>query len=369
MNISFQRIFFAIATIIAIFAILILAKPVLIPLSFALLLSFILLPLCKKFESWKINRIFSVVLTFFIMIVFVAVAIYLFSSQIIRLSEEFSDFKDKMLQVLTDITLYLNQNVNIMPDIGRDELIDRLKTYFSQSAGIILGQTFTGTTSFITGLLACMVFTFLLLIYRSGLTYAVTQFYPENQQTRVVQMLIRVQQVGKKYLLGMIMMIVILGLINSVGLLVLGIDNAFLFGFLASFIAIIPYIGTIVGAAIPVLYSFVIYDSLWKPVSVAILFWVVQVIEANYLSPKIVGGTLKINALAAILSIILGAAVWGIAGMILFLPFTAMLKVVSEEYIQLKPLAYLIGEQNVKTNTSKKLPDKWAHFKKSFFKS
>jgi hypothetical protein len=52
------------------------------------------------------------------------------------------------------------------------------------------------------------------------------------------------------------------------------------------------------------------------------------------------------------LSLIIGALVWGVAGMILFLPFVAMLKVICEEYEELKPIALLIGEQNYKENNS-----------------
>jgi hypothetical protein len=61
-----------------------------------------------------------------------------------------------------------------------------------------------------------------------------------------------------------------------------------------------------------------------------------------------VGGSLHINALVAILSLIIGALVWGVAGMILFLPFAAMLKVFCEEFENLKPIAILIGNQNYK---------------------
>jgi predicted PurR-regulated permease PerM len=61
-----------------------------------------------------------------------------------------------------------------------------------------------------------------------------------------------------------------------------------------------------------------------------------------------VGGSLQINALTAILSLFIGAAVWGLVGMILFLPFAAMLKVVCEEFEDLKPIALIIGEQNKK---------------------
>jgi predicted PurR-regulated permease PerM len=157
-----------------------------------------------------------------------------------------------------------------------------------------------------------------------------------------------VQQVGKKYLSGMILLILIIGIANSIGLWIIGIDNPILFGFLASVLSIIPYVGTTFGAIIPMVYAFVSSDSLFPVIAVAILMWSVQLITDNFLSPKIVGGSLNINALASILSLIIGALVWGVAGMILFLPFTAMLKIVCEEYEELQPVAMLIGSQTIK---------------------
>ena len=151
----------------------------------------------------------------------------------------------------------------------------------------------------------------------------------------------------------MIVLIIILGLANSLGLWIIGVDSPFLFGFLAAAMSIIPYVGTTLGASIPVLYAFMSHDSLWIPFAVAVLFWVIQLIESNFLSPKIVGSSLQINALAAILSLLIGASVWGIAGMVLFLPFMAMLKVICEEYEPLKPIALLIGNQNEDENADK----------------
>jgi predicted PurR-regulated permease PerM len=178
-----------------------------------------------------------------------------------------------------------------------------------------------------------------------GWVQAFVRFYPEDHREKTVQMLKAVQQVGQQYLSGMMVIILILGLANSLGLWIIGLDNPLLFGFLAAILALIPYAGTFLGAAIPILYAFIAYDSLWMPITIAIFFWVVQLIESNFLTPKIVGGNLKINPLTSILSIIIGASVWGIAGMIIFLPLAAILKVVCEEYEELKPIALLIGEQ------------------------
>ena len=348
MNLSFQRLFFALGTVLALFAALILAKSVLIPISFALLISFILLPLTKRFESWGVSRILGALFSILTMILIIGGGIYLFSTQIIGLSEEFGQFQDRIISAFADATVFVNKNVNIIPNLEPNELPNRIKAWLSESTGLLVSKTFSTTATFLTGLLGTIIFTFLILIYRNGLTQAIIRFSPEANRERVFKMFKSVQQVGKKYLFGMILLIVIIGMANSLGLWIIGIDNPILFGFLGSALSIIPYVGTTFGAIIPMLYAFVSSDRLWPVLAVAMLFWSVQLITDNFLSPKIVGGSLNINALAAILSLIIGALVWGVAGMILFLPFTAMLKIVCEEYEELRPIAMLIGTQNVK---------------------
>jgi len=355
MNISFQKLFFAIATIFALFAILILAKPILIPLSIALLISFILLPLAKKFEKWKIGKTLAVFLSIFSVILIIGGVIYFFSTQIIDIAKEFSHFKDKIILAFADVTLFLNKHVSFMENLGKDELFNRMKALLTDSTRFLVSKTVSNTATFMAGLLATIVFTFLFLIYRDGLTKAFLAFSPGDNRERVLKMFKSVQQVGQKYLFGMIILTIAIGLANSIGLLIIGIDNPFLFGFLGAVLAIIPYIGTTMGAIIPVIYAFVSYDSIWTAVAVAILFWAVQLVSDNFLTPRIVGGSLKINALTAILSLFIGAAVWGLAGMILFLPFAAILKVVCEEFEELKPIALIIGEQNKKEGDGSKL--------------
>lgn len=346
MSISFQKLFYAIATVFALFVILILARNVLIPMAFALLIAFILFPVARKFESWGTNKILAAFLSMFSLVLIMGGGIFLFSTQIIQLTENLTEFKDKILGVFTDVSLYLNKNISFAPHLEKGELYDKLKNWLGDSAGKMANQTFSGTVNFLTGLVSVIVFTFLILIYRDGLVRSFTHFFPEENRKKAFKLFKSVQQIGKKYLLGMFIVIFILGMVNSIGLWIIGLDSPFLFGFLAAVLAIVPYIGTITGAGIAVLYSFMTYDSIWMPIVIAIFFWVVQFIESNFLTPKIVGSNLKMNAFASILSIIIGASVWGVAGMILFLPFTAMLKVICEEYTELKPIAMLIGDQS-----------------------
>ena len=344
MKLSFQKLFFTLAFIFGLFAVMIIAKPVLIPLSLALFISFILLPVAKKLEDWGLNTLLSAFVSILTVILIIAGSITMFSAQIISLSDQLSDFKGQVLNVLSDALVYLNNNVNFTDNLNREELVVKGKEWINESAGSLIKNAFSSTTSFLAGLFATIIFTFLILIYRVGLTRAFVAFGDDENKSRIFSMLRNIQKVGQKYLSGMFLLIIIMGLINSIGLLIIGIDSPFLFGFLAGFLVIIPYLGTPVGAILPILYAFMTSDHKWVPIVVIIFFWVMLTVESNFLSPKIVGSSVNLNPLVAILSLLVGAKVWGIAGMVLFLPFAAILKVVCEEFEQLKPIAMIMSD-------------------------
>lgn len=360
MSISFKKIFYVIAIIFSCFAILILAKSILIPLAFALLFSFILFPLVKRFERWGINNTFAVSLAMFSVFLIIGGIFFLFSTQIIQLSQDFSNLQDKIANAIADIRLFINENVNHSVNLNKEELINNTKGWLIESSGSILKSTFNNTAAFITGLTLTAIFTFLILLYRNGLVKGFSKFSSAENRDVTINMFKSIQQVGQKYLGGMLIVIIIIGLVNSIGLWFIGVDNPFLFGFLGAILSIIPYIGTVSGALIPMLYAFASYDSLWIVLYIAILFWSVQLITDNFLSPKIIGNQIKINPFAAILTLIIGASIWGVAGMILFLPFTAMFKVVCEQFNELKPIGLLIGERiYTKEEDNNTLKVKW----------
>lgn len=346
MHLSFQKVFYVIAITIGLFTILVLAKTILIPIAFAFLIAFILFPVNKKLESWGANEMVSAFASILGLFLIIGGAIALFSNQIIQLSKNIEDFKVKILNVFADVTLFINKNIPFFPELEKGELLEKIKNGLHDSAGPLLSQTFSSTANILFGALTSIIFTFLILIYRKGLVRAMVRFYSFEHRGRAFKTFKSVQKVGQQYLYGMMIIVVILGFVNSIGLLIIGIDSPFLFGFLAAVLALIPYAGTFIGAAIPALYCFISYDSIGMTLSIIVFFWLVQTIESNFLTPKIVGGNLKINALTSILSILIGASVWGIAGMILFLPLAAMIKVVCEEYIELEPFSLLIGQQN-----------------------
>ncbi len=296
-------------------------------------------------------------------------SITLFSAQIMSLSDQLNDFTGKIMTTLSDVIVFINGNINFIDDLKREELVEKGREWISESSGSLIQNAFSSTAAFITGLLTTIIFTFLFLIYRAGLTNAFVAFADDENNGRVFRMLKNIQSVGKKHLSGMFLLIIILGFANSIGLWIIGIDSPFLFGFMAAILSIVPYVGTTIGATIPVLYAFMSTDSLWVPVAVMGLFWGIQIIESNFLSPKIVGSSVNVNALMAILSLLIGAAVWGVAGMVLFLPFAAMLKVICEEFDQLKPIAMLISSDISGDDKEELKTSKWIERIKGWFKN
>jgi predicted PurR-regulated permease PerM len=110
-----------------------------------------------------------------------------------------------------------------------------------------------------------------------------------------------------------------------------------------------------IGSSLPVLYAFVSKDSLWYPLGVLILFNVIQALESSVFTPNIVGSRVSLNPFAAVLALIIGGQLWGPVGMILFIPFTAVLKVICDEVPALGPLGALLGDPNQGKEPVKKL--------------
>ena len=127
MNVSFQKLFYAIATAFLLFAILVFAKPILIPFSIALLISFILLPLVVRFEKWKIAKTLAAFLSIFTVILIIGGVTYFFSTQIINVAQEFTHFQDKIIRAFAEVTLFINNHVSFMENLEQSELFNRMK--------------------------------------------------------------------------------------------------------------------------------------------------------------------------------------------------------------------------------------------------
>lgn len=237
-----------------------------------------------------------------------------------------------------------NENLTFLPPINAEGVAKKVQAFIQNSGGDILGSTLVQTTAFLANSFLIPVYVFLLLLYRRGLVKGILMFFGRNQREDVRTIIYEVQSVGKDYIVGLLTVMLILAILNSAFMLIIGIDYAIMFGCLAALLIVIPYIGTYIGGALPVLYALVTMGPT-SALAILICFVIIQMIDGNYLTPKIVGSNTSVNALAAFIALIIGGALWGIAGMILSIPFTAMLKKIFKRVKGLQPLSLLLGEE------------------------
>jgi predicted PurR-regulated permease PerM len=146
------------------------------------------------------------------------------------------------------------------------------------------------------------------------------------------------------YLTGLIIEAVIVAGMDISILLILGVDYAILLGVIGAILNVIPYIGGLVAVALPMLVALATNSSAWSPLYVLVGYYIIQLIDNNYIVPYIVASKVKINALFSIIVVFVGNAIWGIPGMFLSIPLLAIIKLVFDHIESLKPWGLLLGD-------------------------
>ncbi|MGV4461593.1 AI-2E family transporter [Ornithobacterium rhinotracheale] len=339
-----QNFFYIISGFILSFLGLYLGRGFLIPFCFSILIAFILVPIVRFFERKGLGTVLAICIAFLIVILVFGGVSYFFSSQIASIVSDFENFKSEISPLLDSVINMYNENLTFLPPINAEGVAKKVQAFIQNSGGDILGSTLVQTTAFLANSFLIPVYVFLLLLYRRGLVKGILMFFGRNQREDVRTIIYEVQSVGKDYIVGLLTVMLILAILNSAFMLIIGIDYAIMFGCLAALLIVIPYIGTYIGGALPVLYALVTMGPT-SALAILICFVIIQMIDGNYLTPKIVGSNTSVNALAAFIALIIGGALWGIAGMILSIPFTAMLKKIFKRVKGLQPLSLLLGEE------------------------
>lgn len=322
---------------------LLVGKPLLMPMIFAILLAFILYPLANKLERWKLPRVPATILAMLITIVMLTGIGVLFASQFYALFAEYELFQKRFLDASNQLIKWTKEQPWLMNNM--DELIAKgsnalLKTGQQVVSGtIVSGTVFLGYTGMV------LVYVFLFLLYRTAFKQFVIARFNEKKQPEIEIMIRKAQKIVQHYVYGLLLSMFVLGSILSVALYAVGIPHAFLFGYFAALLTIIPYIGTTLGGLLPFFYALLHFGDWWHPVAVVIIYQLVQLLESNFITPKIVGSQVSINALVAIVVLIFGGLFWGIPGMVLSIPITALTKVMLETFEVTRPYAFLLSNE------------------------
>lgn len=324
--------------------VLVIGQSILVPLTFGALLAFMLKPLCTKFERWLKWRVLAISFTMLATFIPLVVLLYFFSSQLVTVLTDMPSIEERINAGLATLYKLAKTQLGYSKAEAEQMVTEQLPNMLSSPMSA-LGTGFTTSTSFFTGLFLTIIYIFLFLLYRSAFKNFILLQSSSKKREDTSELLVSIQKVVQGYLQGLVMVIAIMGVMLSLGLWGIGIAHPLFWGFLAAMLAIIPFIGTFLGGLLPFLYALATYSESWQPVAVIALFVVVQFLEGNFITPKVVGSSISINPLAAIVALLVGAEIWGVAGMILSLPMLAILNEILKQSDAWRPVSFLINDE------------------------
>lgn len=320
------------------------ASRFLIPFCTAALLALLMLPLCQRLEDWKLPRLAAILICLLLILVVLVGIGLLLSVQIINFVRDLPSLQGQLASKLEGMQHLIEQ----LTDVTANEQIEFVKQRLSGAlgaTGLYLVNVLRTATGTITTFVIILIYTAFFLFYRDRFTRVVFMVTDREYHPFVRDILTQISQVTQRYLSGVLTVMLILATLNTIGLTVIGIRQALFFGVLAGLLNIIPYIGTFMGGLIPTLVALLTYESLTPALTVGALFISTQFLDNNFLTPYIVGGKVKVNALATIMALLIGGYLWGVAGMILFIPLTGIVKIIFDNVGPLRPFGYLIGDE------------------------
>jgi predicted PurR-regulated permease PerM len=321
-------------------------RDILVPISFAALISFVLYPACAWLERKGVGRLTAIIMSVTLIIIPGLLIMALLISQLAAFMQEWPSLVAKLSQSFEELSRFLvdvlgvslekqKQFIASMSDESGGNIVRILRTILSASAASAIM------------LFLIPVYAVLILYYRHQWVGILSRLFPYERPEGLHEMLFLTIQTYYNFIKGMALVYLIVGMLNSAGLWLLGIPHAVLFGFIASILTFIPYVGIIAGSLLPITMAWITYDSLWYPLGVVGVFSFVQYLEANVIFPMAVSSRLNVNTLVMLIAIFAGAIVWGMAGMILFVPFVGIAKLIADHNPRWKVVSMILGVEKV----------------------
>lgn len=302
-------------------------KTLFIPLSYGLLSAIVLYPFCRWLENRGWRRSVAITAAISIIIFLFAVLLLLLLLEINSFRKDIPLLQAKLKPALAQLQLWMASNLGIAIDF-QNNWWSNTTHKLADNSGAILSNTFMATSSTLFILFMSPVFAVLFLYNRSAFIRFLQKLAGDHYKVQLQAILRQTTHTYFNFIKGMSQVYLIVGLLNTAGLLALGIKHAFLFGMLTAVMTIIPYAGIIISALLPISMAWITKDSIWYPVGVIAVFAFVQYLEANIIFPKVVAAQLNLSTWTTLVVIIAGGLLWGLSGMVLFIPFAGMLKLV-----------------------------------------
>jgi predicted PurR-regulated permease PerM len=348
-----------------IIAALYMAKSLLVPLTLAVLLSFLLMPLCDWLERSRMSRIPAVLLTAILGFTTLGILAWITVVQISHLAPKMSEYQQNIHTKLSSVNEYaagaLSKITKQAAEVAKnplakehsDEPQGTTELPFSvrvlssppsplQVFGGIFGTLLEGLGTI--GIVIVLVVFF--LIRREDLRDRFIHLVGKGHVTVTTQMMQDANHRVSRYLSLLFVVNVAFGMSVGIGLYLIGVPSAILWGILAAALRFVPYIGAWIAAAMPLALS--LATPGWAaPILTLGLFVALELINGNVLEPWLYGKHTGVSPVAILVAAVFWLWLWGPVGLLLATPLTVCLLVIGKHVPQLSFLDVLLGNEPV----------------------
>jgi predicted PurR-regulated permease PerM len=211
-----------------------------------------------------------------------------------------------------------------------------VRRWLRAAAGQALGVL---TTCFIV-----LIYLVFLLAEKASFPTRIRRAFDEARANQVLDVIDNCNRAIAQYIGLKTFVSFLQGFLSFVVLALFGVDFALMWGLLVFLFNFIPYLGSVIAVGAPVVLSFVQYpDEPWRGVLVVAVLLVIQRVVDNWIEPRLAGRKLGLSPLLIILSLAFWGALWGIVGMVLAVPLTAVGKIILENIRETRPIATLLS--------------------------
>lgn len=309
-----------------------------VPLVWGVFFAFALYPISSWLERRRMPRGIAIGLSILFVFLIAFGIIYLLLNQVVGLITDIPEIsqnlEDKLSKYLDEITLLLGDKFR------REGHQPELWAFLNpQNLNTTLFET--GKSIILIGIIP--LYTFLLMYYKDFFVQFLNRYSSKNND-QVINWAIDSGHVIQSYLSGMLRVTGIVALMAGIFFYFIGVKYFILFAAFIAILNLIPYVGVFISSVFAILYVFLTTDTMIYPLITFAVLWGIQLFENNVITPIVVGSQVKVNALVVILAILVGGWLWGISGMVLFIPLVGVLKITLERIPESSAFGYLLSD-------------------------
>lgn len=319
----------------------------LIPLTGAVLLSMLMSPLSNRLERNGYSRRLSCIVSVLILLLVFVAMFMIVIAQLTGFVQDLPLFQQKLNALLGLLQQQIEKNFEI-PAAGQTKVIQKETEQLNQTFRTQMLQVLQQSLRLLVGLIVTLFFTFLMLYHREKYHRFFIKLVPGKSVDEKKWVLQSASNVAQQYLRGRAISIAFFFVFYLLTLLLLGVKGALLLAAVAALVNIIPYLGPVLAAVLPTI-SALVTEPMWQTgFWVLICFMLIQAVDNYYVTPYYLGAEVNLSALATFIAIICGGMLWGMVGMILFVPLVSIAKIFFDRIPTLRHIGMLIGDQGEK---------------------